>query len=89
MIQSLSRQVNDRPQWRSWFDGKRPIKVIHELTPGFEYNRRKAEESPDGFDVGLAHDGFHPSEKVQVLLPLERIYLHVVVSRDFYDKMSP
>jgi TRAP-type uncharacterized transport system substrate-binding protein len=57
--------------------------VAIQPTAGFEENRQAISEDPLGKTIAFAHDGFGPSDRVRVLLPLEFNFLHIICHREF------
>jgi hypothetical protein len=68
------------------FGSKFEVELIS--TSGYEENRRRIEADTTGRLLGFAHDGFGDSEHVQILLPMEWNYCHIICSKDLIKKAS-
>jgi hypothetical protein len=81
MGRSFSQRIAQPSFWNFW---EPRFQLVPEMSDGFEDNRRRVDSDVRGEMIGFAHDGFSPTANVQILLPLEESYVHVVVSRSLY-----
>ncbi len=75
-----------RPEFSELFGRK--IEVEVESTQGYEENRQRIDRDQTGLEIGFAHDGFGPPGNVKILLPLNESYVHIIVSKDLWDRAS-
>jgi hypothetical protein len=83
LAERLSNSIEQPSVW-PFRESRFRLKTIP--TGGYEDNRKRVHEDRTGLRIGFAHDGFEATENVQVLLPLEYTYFHVVVSKQLYDE---
>lgn len=80
-------QALDAPDQHEWRQPR--LQLVTQPTNGYEENRKLVHDDYRGNRIGFAHDGFNASDKVNVLLPLEYSYLHVIVSHELYNAAMP
>jgi TRAP-type uncharacterized transport system substrate-binding protein len=82
----LGRTLAERIRLPGMWDlSRKRYQLVTESSDGFEDNRQRVDRDTRGNLVGFAHDGFNPTSNVQILLPLEESFVHIIVSKRCYQ----